>query len=752
MVQIRKKLKRCIPLLLALVVLISCLPAIPVAAAESMTLSGVWKINSGWEQDVESSHLSDFSFVCDAYIIHSGASVPITKIFFDSIEPDFIGCNYSAGTVDRIFFSNGYNSTDDGFIYFNQRVTLTDADAIFFFTNYAVQVKYTLTFDLAGGAWSDGSSGVSATGTWGDSISNIDVPIKDGYTFSGWTLSGPGEYSGEDNEFTFGAGDATLTANWIASGGASTGYATYVTIDGHTYVFKGNDPTSSSPSVTMDLSVSSIDFSWKRGEHSISVPSNFLGLSTSEGGEITYLEGSSYTLPGGIGVNRYFTFYSVVQTFSSKITIGGQTYTFSGDNAKPEVLLSVNATGAVLSAGSTTYTYTYSGEGTFHGLSYTSDGSLIEFPIGKNTILDSGTTMLYPIASSGTDYVSVITIGDKQFSFTSATELPAVTLIVTEWGARMQFSGTERLFTYTGEGSFQGLSFSPTGSALFVPGQSYELVAGDHTLYPISSASDVINTGLWRVKLDSAGSSVALSAWPSSLSSVNFDFRSDTNDWTGFSYADGTLNYLVGSAVVDAYVYSSSAWTLEEFKTVYLASDQLVDAAFAAWFTTNFERIGDDPDEPVYTTTINVYNNDGSQLLGSFSAEGLSESPNLLLTVRPDGLKVDGPDGLTWSWDASGLRLAGFSYSSSSSAADLSVYFSTAVGKKSANVVRDLYVVEGDIGTEQAQGVLSGFISFLITPLQAFFAIEFIPGLSFGKIAMFAFLLGLVFWFFKASK
>lgn len=350
----------------------------------------------------------------------------------------------------------------------------------------------------------------------------------------------------------------------------------------------------------------------------------------------------------------------------------------------------------------------------------------------------------------------MITIGSEQFSFASPTEQPAVTVEVTDTGALLYYGTMSYIYTYSGDGTFQGLSYSATGSASLVPGESYSLAAGDHTLYAIAStsgtASDVINTGLWRVKLDSAGSSVALSAWPSSLSSVNFDFRSDTNDWTGFSYADGTLNYLVGSAVVDAYVYSSSAWTLEEFKTVYLASDQSVDAAFAAWFTTNFERIGDDPDEPVYTTTINVYNNDGSQLLGSFSAEGLSKSPNLLLTVRPDGLKVDGPDGLTWSWDASGLRLAGFSYSSSSSAADLSVYFSTAVGKKSANVVCDLYVVEGDIGTEQAQGVLSGFISFLITPLQAFFAIEFIPGLSFGKIAMFAFLLGLVFWFLKTSK
>ena len=92
--------------------------------------------------------------------------------------------------------------------------------------------KVTLTFDLDGGVWPDGTTDGTETGKPGDSIVGINTPSKDGYTFDGWTLSGGGEYSKEDNEYTFGDSDGILKANWVAnSSGGDTEEPVTVTFD-----------------------------------------------------------------------------------------------------------------------------------------------------------------------------------------------------------------------------------------------------------------------------------------------------------------------------------------------------------------------------------------------------------------------------------------------------------------------------------------------------------------------------------------
>ena len=64
----------------------------------------------------------------------------------------------------------------------------------------------------------------------------------------------------------------------------------------------------------------------------------------------------------------------------------------------------------------------------------------------------------------------------------------------------------------------------------------------------------------------------------------------------------------------------------------------------------------------------------------------------------------------------------------------------------------NLYVSETESSSGEASDVISGFVATLLNPVMAFFNVEFIPGFSFGKVALVAFLVGLVFWFLRMSK
>jgi hypothetical protein len=82
---------------------------------------------------------------------------------------------------------------------------------------------YTLTFNLNGGTWDDGSTTGSISGVSGETIYGIRSPIKSGDTFTGWVLTGGGSYSAEHNDYTFGNADGTLTATWESGEGDNSG-------------------------------------------------------------------------------------------------------------------------------------------------------------------------------------------------------------------------------------------------------------------------------------------------------------------------------------------------------------------------------------------------------------------------------------------------------------------------------------------------------------------------------------------------
>ena len=97
---------------------------------------------------------------------------------------------------------------------------------------------YTLTIDLNGG------TGINYTSVIGNPGSTLTLPTvsRNGYTFSGWTLTGAGSpTNGKQNmTYTFGRGNAKLTANWVANpqnliidsnGGRYTGNLLYTSVN-----------------------------------------------------------------------------------------------------------------------------------------------------------------------------------------------------------------------------------------------------------------------------------------------------------------------------------------------------------------------------------------------------------------------------------------------------------------------------------------------------------------------------------------
>ena len=71
--------------------------------------------------------------------------------------------------------------------------------------------QYVLTVNPNGGTWKSSTNASTITQNYG-TTTTINNPVRTGYKFTGWTLTGKGSLSG--TTYTFGAGAGTLTANW----------------------------------------------------------------------------------------------------------------------------------------------------------------------------------------------------------------------------------------------------------------------------------------------------------------------------------------------------------------------------------------------------------------------------------------------------------------------------------------------------------------------------------------------------------
>jgi len=91
------------------------------------------------------------------------------------------------------------------------------------FTALSTPATYTLTLNPNSGSVTP-TSVIQATGT----TYALPTPVRSGFTFTGWTLSGGGSLSG--STYTFGTSNGTVTAQWTAN--AATNYTLTINANG----------------------------------------------------------------------------------------------------------------------------------------------------------------------------------------------------------------------------------------------------------------------------------------------------------------------------------------------------------------------------------------------------------------------------------------------------------------------------------------------------------------------------------------
>lgn len=271
-------------------------------------------------------------------------------------------------------------------------------------------------------------------------------------------------------------------------------------------------------------------------------------------------------------------------------------------------------------------------------------------------------------------FSSIVTIDGQEFIFTSTTEQPAVLLQVTSTGAIMSYGDQTLYYIYPGSHIFLGLGASPS-AAVFVPGGTYSLAAGDHVLYSVS-----------RHVIDP-------------------DHPPTTDPFTATIVIDGrSFEFSGGDSypVVRLGVGSSKvAFGLGDTVVNYWYPTPLGGQSFLGFSTSSDCTVVDYPVNEVNSPAL-------SDPVIQFCDISFSQS-NSVLTLYPV-----------------------YSYSSSGGS-----------GGSGSGSVDD----PAGVGT-----ILSRFAQFLVSPLMVFFNAEFIPGFSFGKLALVAFCFGLVFWLLRVSS
>ena len=82
-------------------------------------------------------------------------------------------------------------------------------------TNLGKDNKYTLTINPNGGEY-NGNTGITSIKQLIGTSYTVNTPSRDGYILSGWDFSGSGTWNPNNQKYTFGTGDGSLTAKWIA--------------------------------------------------------------------------------------------------------------------------------------------------------------------------------------------------------------------------------------------------------------------------------------------------------------------------------------------------------------------------------------------------------------------------------------------------------------------------------------------------------------------------------------------------------
>ena len=264
--------------------------------------------------------------------------------------------------------------------------------------------KYPLFIDPNGGTW----NGLAEQSVFWDfptaDIDNIVDPVRSGYTFTGWSVSGSGEFWTDEYpySYTYEDGAGYLTANWTEDTiiepdpdpvdptpdpdpdpdpdpGTGLSYSHTIFIAGESFVFTSS---TGAPAVTIYVLPDRVQLKSGSDERFwyYSGSASFLGIR--DKGTNTFHEINAYfSVLGANGSNKVTTFVvelggHELPLFYTTVYIDGLPFRFSAVDTSPDVTVTVHSTYVSLTDGVTTLTFTPSDIG-FLGLASTPDGTVV---------------------------------------------------------------------------------------------------------------------------------------------------------------------------------------------------------------------------------------------------------------------------------------------------------------------------------------------------------------------------------------
>lgn len=470
-------------------------------------------------------------------------------------------------------------------------------------------------------------------------------------------------------------------------------------------------------------------------------------------------------------VDREYTTTINIYNNSGDLLLGS--FSFSG-NPRPAVRVSMTSTGCTFVSGGISKTFV-------------SSENLLAISQMPNSTVDDADFAGFPIfdlsGGDNRDYTF-----DLYLVTSDSTDSPvsAPTISISNDQLHIQYSGDDvtiwaiyvdgelaKTLNSTGASTWfdlSELSLDPgTYSITVAGGVSQTILTGTSAAvsYVVPSTDSIIKPGTWQAKkLVMTGEYSSLSAWPSSLDTVSFNFDTGDSSFSSMKYAAALAggNYLhYGDTAVYYYgpLSDNVGWVADSYASISVSSAQQVPAEFYNWFIQNFEFVGEDPVLPEVKTVVNIYDSTGKVLLKTISFSG-STAPEVTLAVTSSGCTLTSGDNVQ-SWVASS-GFYGLSLKAASSSASYSIGGSYVFpGGSSVDHVLSFYVVserdhggsggsfgDGSDGNVSEVGTLfAGFGGFLSTVLSGFLSFQIVPGLSFGGMVEFFIYIGLLVVFIK---
>lgn len=506
----KNKIKRSIPLLLALVILISCLPVVPSAAASpaaSLELSGTYRFNSTLTGEDVSQLIS---FSCEGRD-YSEIEWSNGILYYDSLEA------YRAphGWVDQnyryIDFGSSpqpiYQEFDD---WFSANASSYSPPPLLH--TYVTIGSTTYTFLADQGAVSSPEVEFEVTQdgcTLTDENGEVKQWLSSGtYAFLGFSSTPSSSsidyYPGDSDTFGGGSSDSHVYLYPVYDKVApdpdpdpGSPFSTSITVGSSTVVCSGT--STASPTVDVTVTASGLTLSYLGTVRSLPVSAvggTFLGISTSpDASSPTYAVGDQFTCSGVTGSDASYQYYPVFDyVFITTVYVDGVPYLFPGNrSASPDVTMTVSFTGATFTSGSMTRQWN-AGFDSFTGFSSVDGGNISYHPGYSYTLRGvSGANMDYFLYTPNDvrNYNTVIRIDDYVFTFSNTVKLKPVTVAVTQYGVSL--TDGERTLQWYPDGlrEFLGLSLSNGSSDVFYkPGDSFS-VFGTPTLVGVNQVYEV---------------------------------------------------------------------------------------------------------------------------------------------------------------------------------------------------------------------------------------------------------------------